>query len=75
MRPVCSGAIYASVPAIISGGKGGVVFAGQLRCDPESGEPDIVGVVDEHIRRLDVLMDQPLQMELVKGCRQANGYA
>ena len=29
----------------------------QLRCNPESGEPYLAGVVDQHIPRLDVLMD------------------
>jgi hypothetical protein len=39
----------------------------------ESGEAYVAGVVDEHIRRLDVLMYEAAPMDLAECCRQANG--
>jgi hypothetical protein len=39
----------------------------------EAGEPYVVGVVDEHISRLDVFMDEAVLMDLAESCRQADG--
>ncbi|MGC1870733.1 MAG: hypothetical protein WA700_07210 [Acidobacteriaceae bacterium] len=44
-----------------------------MRRNPESGEPDIIHVVDEDIRWLNVFMDETLRMGLTECCRQANG--
>ncbi len=44
----------------------------QLGRNPESGEPYVAGVVDEHIRRLDVLMYEAAPMDLAECCREAN---
>jgi hypothetical protein len=35
----------------------------QLRRNPEAGEPYVAGGVDEHVRRLDVLMDKAASMD------------
>jgi hypothetical protein len=47
----------------------------QARRNPEASEPYISGVLDEHIRRLDVLMYEALPMDLAECIRQANGDA
>ena len=38
----------------------------QLRRNPEAGEPDVPGIVDEYVRRLDVLMDEAVLMDLAE---------
>ena len=60
---------------MISGGRGRLALARQARRDAESGEPDVADVVDEHVRRLDILVDQAAPMDLADCCRQANGDA
>jgi hypothetical protein len=45
----------------------------QLGRNPESGQPYAVGVVDKHIRRLDILMYEAVPMDLAECCRQAYG--
>ena len=55
--------------------RGRLRLARQLGCNPESGQPDVAGVVDEHVRRLDVLMNEAVPMDLAECCRQANSDA
>src|SRR5258708_38015054 len=43
--------------------------------NPYTGEPTVAGVVDCHIRRLDVLKNEAVPMDLAECCRQANGDA
>ncbi len=43
--------------------------------NPESGEPRVAGVVDEHVRRLDVFVYEAVPMDLAESLRQANGDA
>src|SRR5713101_3640582 len=45
---------------------GRLALAWQLGRNPESGEPYVAGVVDKYVRRLDVLMDEALPMDLPK---------
>jgi hypothetical protein len=47
----------------------------ELRRNAEAGEPYVGSIVDQHIRRLDVLMDEAVPMHLAQCCRQANGDA
>src|SRR6266851_1368475 len=47
----------------------------QLVRNPEAGEPDVAGVIDEHIPRLDVLMNETMPMNLAECYRQANSDA
>ena len=47
----------------------------QLGCDPEADEPDVAGIVDEHIRRLDVFVYETTPMDLAECRRQADGNA
>jgi hypothetical protein len=54
---------------------GRLALVRQLGRNPESDEPYVAGVVDEHIRRLDILMDEAAPMDLAECCRQANGDA
>jgi hypothetical protein len=54
---------------------GRLALVRQLGRNPESGEPYVAGVVDEHIRRLDVLMYEAVPMDLAECRRQANGDA
>ncbi len=46
--------------------RGRLALVRHLRRDPEAGEPYVAGVVDEHIRRLDVLMDETLLVDLAE---------
>ncbi len=57
------------------GRRGRLELVRQLGRDPESGKPDVAGLVDQHVRRLDILMDQAVPMDLVDCRRQANGDA
>jgi hypothetical protein len=43
--------------------------------NPESSEPRVAGVVDEDIRRLYILMNEPLLMHLTECFCQPNGGA
>jgi hypothetical protein len=43
--------------------------------NPESGEPRVAGVVDEDIRRLDILMYEALLMDLTECSCHPNGCA
>ena len=54
---------------------GRLALVRQLGRNPEAGEPDVAGVVDEHIRRLDVLVDKAVPMDLAECFRQANSDA
>src|SRR5216683_1299137 len=47
-------------------------LARKLGRNPESGEADVAGVVHEHVRRLDILMDEAVPMDLAECGRQAN---
>ena len=60
------------MPAIISGGTGAWRSCGSLGRNPEAGEPDVAGVVDEHVRRLNVLMNKTTAVDLAECCRQAD---
>ncbi len=60
---------------MISGRYGRLALVRQLGRNPEAGEPDVAGVVDEHVRRLDVLMDETAPMDLAECCRQADSDA
>src|SRR5260370_9785770 len=51
---------------------GRLALARQLGCNSESSEPDVIGIVDEHIPRLDVLMYEAMPMDMAERCRQAN---
>ena len=55
--------------------RGRLALARQSGRNSEAGEPYVAGVVDQHIRRLDVLMYEALPMDLAECCRQANGDA
>ncbi len=55
--------------------RGRLRLARKPRRDPKSSEPDVVGVVDEHVRRLDVLMNEALAVHASERGRQANGDA
>src|SRR5579863_9888114 len=50
-----------------------LALARHLGRNPEAGEPHLAGVVDQHIRRLDVLMQEAATMDLGDCCRQSNG--
>ena len=52
-----------------------LALARHLGRNPEAGKPHLAGVVDQHIRRLDVLMNEPRPMDLAKCGRQADGNA
>jgi hypothetical protein len=52
-----------------------LALARQPRRNSEAGKPYAVGVVDEHIFRLDVLMYESVPMDLAECRRQANGDA
>ncbi len=54
---------------------GHLALVRQLGRNPEAGEPDVAGVVDEHIRRLNVLMYKAMAVNLAECCRQADGDA
>jgi hypothetical protein len=43
--------------------------------NPESGEPRVAGVVDEDIRRLNILMYEAVLMDLAECSCQPNGGA
>src|SRR5271168_1483133 len=43
--------------------------------NPEAGEPYVAAVVNQHIRRLNVLMNEASPVNLTKSSRQANGDA
>jgi hypothetical protein len=44
----------------------------QSRCNSEAGKPNAVGVVDEYIFRLDVLMCEAMAMDLSECRRQSD---
>ena len=44
----------------------------QSGCNPESGDPRAAGDVNEHVRRLNVLMNQTTAVDLAERCRQAD---
>src|ERR1700733_8477258 len=53
-------------------GYGQLALVRQLGRNPESGEPDVPGPVDEHVRRLNVLMNKTTAVNLAERCRQAD---
>src|ERR1700726_534643 len=55
--------------------RGHLALLRQPRRDPESGEPDVAGVIDEDVRGLDVLVDEAVPVDLAKRRRQSNGNA
>src|SRR5258707_8292129 len=55
--------------------RGRLALVRQLGRNPESEDPYVAGVVDEHIPRLDVLMYESAPMDLAECCRQTNGDA
>ena len=57
------------------GRRGRLALARQPGRNAEAGEPHVTGVVDECVRRLDVLMDEALPVDLAKCCRQTDGDA
>ena len=60
---------------MISDRYGRLALVRQSGRNPESGEPDVAGVVDEHVRRLDVLMNKTTAVDLAECCRQADSDA
>ncbi len=59
-----------------SGGSGAWRSRGRRDAMPKPSEPDLAGRrVDEHIGRLDVLVDQAPPVELAQRDREANGDA
>ena len=52
-----------------------LTLAWQPRRDSEAGKPYAVGIVDEHIFRLDILMYESVPMNLSECFRQAHGNA
>ncbi len=52
-----------------------LALARHLGRNPEAGEPHLAGVVDQHIRRLDVLMHEAVPMDLTECCHQSDGNA
>src|ERR1700686_4608702 len=55
--------------------RGRLALLRQPRRDPESGEPDVAGVIDEDVRGLDVLVDEAVPVDLAKRRRQSDGNA
>ena len=55
--------------------RGRLALARQPRRNAEAGEADVAGGVDERIRRLDVLVDEAMPVDLAERCRQADGEA
>ncbi len=55
------------------GNLGRLALAGQPGRNPEPGEPRIAGVVDENIRRLDILMYEAVLMDLTECFCQPDG--
>jgi hypothetical protein len=65
--------MYASVPAMNSGGSGGLALAQEARCDTEASEPHLTGEwVREHVRRLDVLVNEPACVESAQRAGQSD---
>ena len=57
-------------------GRGGrQALAGEPGGNAEASEPNMTGVVDKYVLRLDVLMDEALPVGLAKCCRQTDGNA
>ncbi len=54
---------------------GRLALVRQLGRNGESGEPHVSGLVDEHIRWLDVLVYEAVPMDLAECYRQADGNA
>src|SRR6185437_4746332 len=54
---------------------GRLALASKFGRNPESGEPRVASVVNEDIRRLDILMYEALLMDLTECSRQPNGGA
>ena len=54
---------------------GRLSLARELGRNPKSGEPRVAGIVDEDIRRLDILMYEALLMDLAECSCQPNGGA
>jgi hypothetical protein len=50
-------------------------LARQLGRNSEASEPYVAGIVHQHIRGLDVLMNEAVSMDLAKGSRQADSDA
>ncbi len=50
-----------------------MALARQPRCNSEAGKPYAVGIVDEHIFRLDVPMYESVPMDPAECCRQTDG--
>ena len=50
-----------------------MALARKLGRNPKSGEPRVAGVVDEDIRRLDILMYEALLMDVTECSCQPNG--
>jgi hypothetical protein len=50
-----------------------LALARQPRRNSKAGKPHAVGIVDEHIFRLDVLMYESVAMDPAECCRQADG--
>ena len=57
---------------MISIGMGDWTLVRHLRRNPEAGEPYVVVAVSEYVRRLDVLVDEAVLMDLAECCRQAD---
>ena len=60
---------------MISGGAGALALAWQSGRDAKAGEPDVAGVVDEHVLGLDVFVDQTALVGMAERRCQANGKA
>ncbi len=62
-------------PGDAFGRRGRLALARQPRRNAESGKPDIVGGVDEHIRGLDVLVNETTPMDMADDGREVDGDA
>src|SRR3984893_19059841 len=74
IRPVCSGAIYASVPAINSGGSRAWRSRGSREAIPKPISQHWPGAgVYQNVGRLDILVDDAALMQVTNRSRKANG--
>ena len=61
------------MPAIISGGSGAWRSRGRRDARPKPVRTDMTGFIDQHMGRLDVLVDEALLVDFAKSSRQADG--
>ena len=74
IRPVCSGAMYASVPAMISGGSGAWRSRGRREAMPKPVSHTCPAAdIDDHVGWVDVFVNESTSVEPAKCGRQRHG--